>query len=283
MRMWYGLESSIKDAGIAINEKIITTEDLRFILMSIKWRGNELDEGDHYMAENLNKWFQHKWKTTYGTKDPKAVSTLYSDRAVNALKKSGSLNENQKILNDLIEYAIWDLLQAMLEDQNVTVLNTSVYDDIKSWIDYILVSESGEALAIDLTLSSSEEIIDTKRNRWSALPIEYNISVKNTPFEIRDNKVWIKWHRERMEKVVLPMEPFLIQKFVMEYVDQIVSFDNPEEINTTVAWEAWELASEEYGAWDVDIINSGIYSNESQETVLKTIKRTQDSLLSALQ
>gem|GEM_PF-3087683 len=141
------------------------------------------------MGENLHRWIQHKEENTYGTKDKKAKNVLESDRGVRKVKQKWTRIENQKLIDDLVEHAIGDLLEAILADQEVTVLKTSDYDDIKHGMDYILISKHGGMIGIDLTLATDRGTIDRKNYRGKTTPLEFNITVGKTYYEVNNNRI----------------------------------------------------------------------------------------------
>lgn len=276
---YYSLESQVSDPGIEINENIISWKDLQFILAWIKWDYTLLDKGDESLARNLNKWIQYKKNQTYRLDNKAAQTVLLNDRAVIVLNESGSMNNNQKLLNDLIELIILELLKSHLSDEWVHIYKTSEFDDIKSWLDYILIWKHWGKLGIDLTLSTSEASIEKKNLQTTWLPIEFLASVEGREYIIKNGKILIKnlkW--SKIKKYVLPLEPQLVQFFINEYIDQIVWYDNPEEIGSDIALDAWSMITEEYNKWGFWNISKWIYYWITEKEIIESIDEVKQEL-----
>ncbi len=277
--MRYGLDFTLDNSWMRVNNDIIEPSDLRFMLSWVKWNFDWLPEYDIPLAKNVNRWFKSKQEKVYSLDNP----LISNDRVVQRLHGSWEMNTNQKLLSDLMEYAVLDFLQAKFKEKWIKVLKTSEYDDIKSWVDYILIGKDWQKLWVDLTFSTNEEILSKKRSLESILPIEFLAAVEEKEYDERDWKLLLKDARDsRMKKFVLNMEPQFMQFFVSGYIDQVASYDDPDEILEDVALDSWNFAMESYQETDFQDESSWIYRWLSKEQVLQDIEKTNKSLIEIL-
>lgn len=272
----------IDDPGIEIDENIISSKELKFILSAVKWNFDNLDE-EEQDAQNLYNRLAHKKNQGYWTSDKETKKLLHSDFAIQALKNSGELEKNQYILNEVIEYCILDLLKLFFENENIKVFKSSLYDDIKSKID-LIIEWKKNTIWVDITISSNKKILSDKSLKNNILPTEYNIYLwKKT--QKNKGKIFIE-NPKRIERIVLPFEPNLAQIFLNEYIDMIRTEENPEKIDASTVQIAWEESLQRYTKDEIDKQNKWFYKNIEKEDIMENInsviEETQYKLLTNL-
>ena len=273
-RFWSSVEREVfnNDPWIEINDRIITSNDLKVFIASLKGNNEYLSEMEKREANNIRNWYSERKKTNwYEIRNPNLRKILDNDNAIKSLNQSWKLDKNQALLNELIETALLDLLQFHFRDKWIRVIKTSKYDDIKSWIDYILeiwTEDWIEYIWIDLTLSSNHEIIEWKNNRKKTNPLEFSIirtwksqeSMVEIPSNIRLN----------MDRKVLVLEPNFVQIFLYEYMDMVRVKEDVNQINDSTVEIAIEETISRYKKEKFEY--RWIYQTKSKNQIITWIK-----------
>ncbi len=230
---------------IEIDNNIISPIQLKKMITAANTKENTEDKE----TQNIRKRIEHRrQKFSYSSKNQSVKKQLSKDKSIQNLKSNKKLSQNQSILNELIEICIRDLLWYYLfkEKQDMKVILASEYDNIKSWVDFIIEFETDEWIDyywLDLTLSSNEDILKKKETKITAEPLEFSI-VKN--WYDKGNTEIHSIPKICIQKSVLPIQPHLVQLLVAEYIDMISTEENPENIDESTITIAREDAVTRY-------------------------------------
>lgn len=227
-----------------INDEIFPPRLINFTLMAIKWKFAEIHWNKEW-AENLYDRFSKKIIWTYSAVDKNILDVINSE--IRQSKRKFKTWGTNYLLWKVIEYALEDIFWELFFCEWVKIFKTSEYDDIKSWIDYIVEHEQWN-FWVDLKLSST--FSETENKRRIVIPIEYNLHRwKNgciidwwfwKSVQIRDRRII----RLRREPIVF--EPNLVMLYLKNYLEFIRKIWYNESNKSSMCRKAWNLAVDEY-------------------------------------
>lgn len=227
-----------------INDQIFPPRLINFTLMAIRWRISEIMWNKDW-AENVHNRFNNKISWTYTTRNKDLFEVINLE--ISESKKKFKTWTTNYLLWKVIEYALEDIFWELFFGEWVRILKSSEYDDIKSWVDYIVEHEQW-VFWVDLKLSSS--FTESENKRKIVIPVEYNIyrwkkaQIIYWNFwksvQIKDR--WII--RLRREPIVF--EPNLVMLYLRNYIEFIRKIWYNESNKSSMCRKAWNLAVDEY-------------------------------------
>lgn len=260
---------------IEVNVGIIPPSLLSLYIMASTWRIDDYRWPDKEWSENIFNWFITKSNSIYWSRIPRVREHINEE--IKIFKSKFRNFRSDYSLSKLIEFAIEDLLDVLFFWSWIRVIKTSEYDDIKSWIDYIVIWKK-TLLWIDLKLRWSMRERDGSRT--TVIPIEYNI-VNWKSCRI-SKQLWLivegDWIIEiRREKFVV--EPNLAQLFLKNYLEIIRRNWYSNRNREKIVKMAWQQTILEYSRFNQIVRDN---TNMSTDTVTQVIENTARDLFKTL-
>jgi hypothetical protein len=176
---------------------------------------------------------------------------MEKDFAIKWLNESGKLTQKHKLISDFLELVVIEFLRSSFKWTWIIVQQTSEYDDIKAWMDAILIWKNNLFVWIDITLWVNDDRLKGKERRgYSEQPKEFLATVWNKKYNVSKNNFYI-WNQseEQIKRIVLELEPQLIQMLWISFIDRISDHDDPKEVWINEIKEVWEEIKPDYLAW----------------------------------
>jgi len=191
-------------------------------LFSEKMWSLDLDD-----LNNLEKWY-FSYRSLYSYKTKKRKLSKKEKQKFSDIEKS---KWNLDVMN-LVEISIWRLLEKYFYDtwENVRVRKTTTFDDVNSWMDYIIEfldekNKVSEIVWIDLTISENEYNLWKKSLRKKSNPSDYIDYIKN-----KEDKIF-----DFIPRLVLKLDRNLVYSFTNNFFTEVV-----EKWDTLTNEEIWE-------------------------------------------
>lgn len=246
---------------VEVNTDIITPTLQSFYTLSCLGKFDDILWSKEW-AENINNWFKTKIIWTYKAKDLETRKFLYQQ--VQKTKRLFNNFNADYLLTKQIEYALEDLFTQLFHQSNVKIFKTSEYDDIKCWIDYIVVGKK-TMFGIDLKLKSKmPDYVEPEDDEEKVFPTEYHLFLGNeskiSNYRWKENIRITWWKKHFLERKELYFEPNLALLYLKHYLQQVRQWWYTNSNKSQIVTSSWELATQEYASYS-DLIREKTWMN----------------------
>jgi len=247
----------VPDKNNVLDYKYLSDTSKAFRILENWWLFNEpiwvLDLED---LNNLEKWY-FWYSAWYSYRAKERNLSKKEEQKFNDIEKS---KWNLDIMN-LVEISIWRLLEKYFFDNwdNVRVRKTTTFDDVNSWMDYIIEfldekNKVSDIVWVDLTISEDEFNLWKKGLREKSKPLDYLDFMKNKKAQSFDF----------IPRLVLKLDRNLAYSFTNNYFVEII--EKWDTLNNDELEANFELAINDLnlkGIW----LKEDLFSLQIQEVI----------------
>lgn len=264
---------------IEVNKDIYPSTLQSFYTLSCLGKIDEISWSKEW-AENVSNWFRHKLLHTYKAKDLEAKKFIYQQ--VQSTKRLFNNFNADYVLTKQIEYVLEDLFSILFQQSNVKIFKTSEFDDIKCWIDYIVVWKN-TSFGIDLKLKTRMPDYIEPDEPEKVFPTEYHLFLGNefkiSNYRWKDNIRITWWKKHFLDKKELYFEPNLALLYLKYYLEQVRQWWYSESNKKQIVQSSWDKAIQDYSTY-WDLITQNTWMN--YKNVLSVVNARSNDLFNTL-